>query len=490
MKSVFNKSTLSFLGLLMMLCCSCAVRQRVKTDTAGKPTPEPANIVAKIGDYVITKEELKKKLMAELVPRRDEYDYNRKAGPVDANTVLMKMVAEKAMVIEARRKNYLEDESIRDSLKRFKEKKLVNLLLGAYLKDKITVTETEIDEKIKTNPKLKRIRAKAMLQRTKAGKLVNQFYSEIYKKFNAQKLSVNFPKVVRIHRRLLLYPKEPQKMRWIRVNQVRNELTPEEKNIVLATYDNGKVTLKDWFNALCQIAPPSRPRDLNTAKGVERLLDGVLRTPIFVAEAKSRGLDKDESLLKQIRKREDEKLLSKIMREKVKDIENPPTEEQIVAYFNENKKEFGTPETLKIDQIWCQNIETARKVKAELDSGKDFKSVRQEYSLEKKGRPFNTYPSYEGVFFKDLWKAEPNEIVGPVKGFYRKGVKWRIVKILEKKPGKVKEYTSDMKGNVKMKMQNEQREAILEKYRNELLKKYPYEIYAERIKDIDPLDIP
>ena len=488
MKSVFNKSALSFLGLLMILCCSCAVKQQVETDTVVKPAPEPANMVAKIGDYVITKEEFEKELKAELVPRRDDYNVNTE--PADANTVLMKMIAEKAMVIEARRQNYLEDKSIQDSLKRFKGKKLVNLLLGAYLKDKLTVTETEIDEKIKTNPKLKRTSAKAMLQRAKAGKLINQFYSEIYKKLNVQKLSVNFPKAVRIHRRLLLSPKKPQKMRWIRVNQVKNELTPEEKNIVLATYDNGKVTLKDWFNALCQFSPPSRPKDLNTTKGVERLLDGVLRTPIFVAEAKSRGLDKDESLLKQVREREDRHLLTKIRTEKLSDIKEPISEEQIVAYFSKNKKEFGTPETLKITQIWCQDIETARKVKAELDSGKDFKSVRQEYSLEKKGSPFNTYPNYEGVLFKDLWKAEPNEIVGPVKGFYRKGFKWRIVKILEKKPGEVKEYTSDMKGSVKMRMRNEQRETILKKYRNELLKKYPYEIYAERIKDIDPLNIP
>jgi len=37
---------------------------------------------------------------------------------------------------------------------------------------------------------------------------------------------------------------------------------------------------------------------------------------------------------------------------------------------------------------------------------------------------------------------------------------------------------------------SEQRDALLAKYGSELLKKYPYKVYTEKIKDIDPLDIP
>jgi len=279
-------------------------------------------------------------------------------------------------------------------------------------------------------------------------------------------------------------------MRFVRVSQVQNELTPEEKNIVLATYDNGKVTLKDWFDALFEMSPPSRPKDLNTPKGVERLLERALMKSIFVSEAELLGFDKNEDLLKEIKKQEDMSLLNKAMSEKTKDIKGPITEEQIVAYFNKNKEVFGTEKTVKIDQIWCQDLKTAQKAKAELDTGKDFESVRQEYSLGEKGRPYDTYPGSEGIFFKDLWKGKPNEIVGPVKGFYGDGVKWRIVKILEKKPGEVKEYSSDMNKSIEMKILDERRDEAQEKYRKELLKKYSYEIYDERIRDIDPLDIP
>ncbi len=525
MKLFQSKSALSFLGLLILLCHSCETRplpqgrgettEQATIDTAGKPIaietkpPEakhpgevaesktkpaapagPSNIVAKIGEYVITKEELRKQLMMELQPQ-DE-DYSKQDEPVDAKTVLAKMIAEKAMVIEARKLNYLEDETIHALLKKFKQKKLATLLLETHLRGKIIVAESEIDEKMKTDPKLNRARARTMVERAKANIILSQYYKELCEKLHLQKLSGNFPEAARIHQRLLLRPKEPRRMRLIRIRQIKNELTPEEKNIVLAAYDTGKVTLKDWFDTLCEMSPPSRPRDLHTVAGVERLLNRALRIRpghIFISEAESLGLDKDENLLKQIKEQEDMRLLSKATREKRKAV-SEPNEQEIMAYFEKNKEEFGTQKTLRIDQIWCQDLKTAQKVKDELDSGKDFEAVRKELSLQKKAYTFNAYPRSEGIFFKDLWNGEPNEIVGPVKGFYRGGVKWRIVKILEKTPGKLKEYSSSMKDHIKMVMQDEQRNTILENYRKELLKKYSYEIYAERIRDIDPLNIP
>ena len=87
-------------------------------------------------------------------------------------------------------------------------------------------------------------------------------------------------------------------------------------------------------------------------------------------------------------------------------------------------------------------------------------------------------------------QGDPNDIIGPMKGFYRTGVNWRIVKILEKNPGELTGYSEKMDNNIKDKMMSEQRDAILEKYRNELLKKYTYKIFVDKIKGVDPLAIP
>jgi hypothetical protein len=88
--------------------------------------------------------------------------------------------------------------------------------------------------------------------------------------------------------------------------------------------------------------------------------------------------------------------------------------------------------------------------------------------------------------------------VGPVKGFYRQGgrrhvswqIKWRVVKILEKTPAKVKEYSSGVERDVRNRMMQVEREAIMAGLQQDLLDKFPYKIYSERLKDFDPLDIP
>jgi hypothetical protein len=214
-----------------------------------------------------------------------------------------------------------------------------------------------------------------------------------------------------------------------------------------------------------------------------------LRIPIFVAEAESLGLDKDESIVQQVRQYEDMRLLGAAQMS-VYEQAAEPNEQEIVAYFNRNKGLFGTPRRLKIDQIWCQDLKAAQKAKAELEAGKDFESVKKEFSLQKESQPFDTSPDSEGMFFTDLWQGDPNTVVGPVRGFYSDAVKWRIAKILEKKPAEVREYSSDMKDQVKRRLSDEKRTAAFAKYRQELLEKYSYQIYADRIKDIDPLDAP
>lgn len=450
-------------------------------------------VVAAIGEYVVTKEELRKRLMMELQP----YDYDGLAEKAlyestDANAVLMKIIAEKAMTMDARKQNVLaENEMIRTTVRKFKERKLIGLLMQKQLAGKLSavVSEAEIAEKMKADPKLDRERAKMMVERAKANEIMGQYYAEIYKKSNVKKVNANFIKAAQLHQRLLFQPKAERNVPFIRNSQMRDELTEEEKNTVLATFEKGQVRVSDWFETLGDMAPPRRPNDLNTAQGVERLLDQTLRTPILVAEAVSLGLDKDEDIIKQVRDYEDMNLLGNAQQTKYKEAPEP-TEEEIRACFDEHKEEFKEDKKLKIEQIWCADLKTAEKAKAELNESKDFNSVRQKYSLEKEGKAFDTYPRTEAYFWPELWEGDPNNVVGPLKGMYGDGFKWRIVKILEKNQGTTPEFSEQAANRAKLAVQTRRRLALTEEYCKELLGKYSYKVYAERIKDINPLDIP
>jgi hypothetical protein len=236
------------------------------------------------------------------------------------------------------------------------------------------------------------------------------------------------------------------------------------------------------------MAPPRRPTDLGTPAGVERLLDSALRAPILVAEAKTRGYDKDPKLRAEIRQREDQELLYKVQEEKLKGAKEP-TVEQIKAYFEKNPERFGQAAKVKLSQIWCENLQTAQEIKAALDKKEDFETLRKARSLQKEEEPHNVSAIGEGIFWAELWKADPNQTIGPVRGFYGSGVKWRLARILEKTPAQAQPYSEQIANGVKWAMISEQRQRLLEDYQKELLAEYPHEIFADRIKNLDPLEI-
>lgn len=498
-----NKSMWSCNWFLIVMLCLCAVGASAVGQAVDEPNKSDekadasgalvgSTVVAKIGDYTITREELEQRVLREIYP--NDYDSTGEETPsVDARPVLLDMLAEKAMMMEGREKGYLKSEQIRTSVKRFVDRRLINLLFQKHVEaheDQIAPTEDEIKQKMLADPNTTRGKAESAIRRVKQTRVMNRYYSEIYRKSKVNKRKENFPKIVEIHQRLMTKPKKPRKVNFIRNWQVREEMTHAEKNIPLVEFEGGKVTAYDWFNALSDIVPPRRPRNLNTVTGVEQLLDRALSGPLLVAEAKSLGLDRDEEFLKQVRDYEDRTALGQVRSAKMKETKEP-TPEEILAYFNQHKEEFMTGRNLKVDQIWCKDLDEAKKIRAELDAGNDFNSVKEKYVPdEKQSKPYFTYPGSEGMFWKALFAGEPNDVLGPLKGFQNQKVQWRIVKIIEKNPGKPREYSENMDGQIKSRITSKRNEAVLEKYNEELLKKYTHQIYADKIKGIDPLNIP
>jgi peptidylprolyl isomerase len=451
---------------------------------AAEVKPSPV-VVAKIGDYEITKDDLIRRLLTEIRPRSEDY-----AGPwkpVSPEAVLLDLVSEKATMMEGRKTGALDDPIIQSYVERQKRQKLGTKVVVDYIRQNLSVSDTEIDQMMKSNPKVTREQAGMLVQRAKGTAMLEQFYKQLLVKFHYKPSKENFAKASEIHQRLLLNPAKPRNEGWILNSQMRDDVTKEEKALVLATYDGGQVTLKDWLETLGEIVPPGRPKNLNTPDGVEKLLDRTLRSTMLVAEAKSRGYDKDPQYLREIKDLEDEQVLYKMQADKAKDTPEP-NDAQISAYFEKNKEWFTEGPSLKVDQIWCQDLATARKAKEELDGGKDFPSVKEAYSLQKAQEPHDTWRGGEGPFWDDLWKGEPNQVVGPVKGYYGDGLAWRLVKIMTKTPAKERPL-SQVHDPIKWTILSERRKALIDSYGKELREKYKYELYADRIQGVDPLDV-
>jgi beta-lactamase regulating signal transducer with metallopeptidase domain len=180
------------------------------------------------------------------------------------------------------------------AFERLRNKPLVSMLLEDEFQGQLDVTYAEIREIMESDPTLDYQWAKAILE-GESRRLVDEFYQQLCTEWKVKKLRENLQTVVNAHQRLLFNPQEPRSVYWIMNRQMKQELTQQEKDTLLATYEGGQVILEDWFEMLNEIPPLKRPKDLGTVEGVERLLDEAIRTSIFLVEAESRGLEADEN---------------------------------------------------------------------------------------------------------------------------------------------------------------------------------------------------
>jgi len=72
-------------------------------------------------------------------------------------------------------------------------------------------------------------------------------------------------------------------------------------------------------------------------------------------------------------------LFSKVVREVSKGVE-PPSYEEIKAYFQEHRDEFRCPERVKFRQIVCASPDEAQRLRARLTAGEDMGELAKAYS--------------------------------------------------------------------------------------------------------------
>jgi len=63
------------------------------------------------------------------------------------------------------------------------------------------------------------------------------------------------------------------------------------------------------------------------------------------------------------------------------------------------------------------------------------------------------------------------------------------VKILAKTPAQVQPWSEQLGNSIKWFISGEQKELVLRQWEKELLAKYPHEVFNDRIRDMDPLEL-
>ena len=484
---------LTVIAIIASIClsgCKSTEKAAISHDISGKDNNKTQTDAAgSIGQYSISKKQLEHRLRGELLHANERN--SDLPMPLSPELMLKEMLFEKAMIIEGRNRGYLEQGYNQKLVDDFRKKYLYKKILDKYVKKHLEITDKDIQKKMNEDPTLEWNQAEKLVTRERTVKLLDEYHENLLNKYKVNKYKENYSKIIELHGKLKSQSPGAGRMTFVRVKQVAQDLTDSEKSIVLASFDDKKITSKDWFYQICDMSPPSRPDNLNTPAGVDNILDNTIKIHLFVHEAVQKGLSQTEEFRILLERREEKVLLHSMKYMIMKQIAENYTDKQLKDLYESNKELFKKDDKIKIRQMWCSSFESARKAREAWEKGEDFNKLQKEYCNLKWKNSRYVHRHNEGIYFDRFEKASEGDIIGPIKGVYKEEeFKWRVLKITEKKSRGYNQFNDNYKRTVKSKIWYQKKQKARENLKKELFKKYNAEINEDVLDQVkDPLEL-
>jgi len=484
-------SSMQILMIIALVCVlgmngGCAKQDEAPGTQAVQSLPDETP-VAQVGDQVITGAQLRQRYVREIGPSRGTLLPDKKATTLAEVAELL--VREKVMALDARAQGLLDDPDISWNLEKTRRSILINAFVEKVVRPEVKVTDEQIDAQLAKSPKMTREQTEGKLLNDLIKANLNTRIKGLLETMHLEKNKSHIATAALLYAKLLRKPEmaRSKNMSWVLKGQMLTEITPEQAALELVKFDGGAVTFLDLLKTIHGMVPVKRPKNLVTSEGIEAMVDASLGGALLATHIESLGLQKDPKTAQEIREREDQRLMGLAMGRKTKPIKQP-SKDEIQARLNEIKEQLTPEHGVKIKTIWCEDRDTAEKAKLALGQGLMFDQVIEEMSLDPKNtRIGHATASSETVFWGQIWRTEPNQVVGPLQGFYRGDLKWRVVSVLEKVPGSDVSLDRRVEESIQSEIYAQRKKAILKPYQDELLQKYDHNIFEFRLSAFNPL---
>lgn len=219
-----------------------------------------------------------------------------------------------------------------------------------------------------------------------------------------------------MHKRDATYP--PQLLATLPRNDFDLEiLDRNEKELVLATWSGGQMTVAEYLSQAAQTPIQLRP-DLDDYDSLAVMVFVLNRNNIMIHEAYQRGLESDPEYQRKL------KLFKELtMADMFKEDSIPkppePDESQLRQYYDQHPDEFTTPAKVRVYEILLRDEMKANQLRQQIRNKEEFKDLAMELT-ERPGRrsisgdlDYITRDDYPDIF-DAAWATPINQIGGPV----------------------------------------------------------------------------
>lgn len=258
---------------------------------------------------------------------------------------------------------------------------------------------------------------------------------------------------------------------------------------VLATFAGGELTLED-FEAEANKLPPQVKPMLTSPERRRQYLENLIVSKLLIEDARSRGVDKDEEIRRQIEEMENRLILQKAYRDLQDSV--TVTDEDVAAQYNENSDAYSTSE-VRASHILVEDEAVAEDLLKRLkenpddfaqlakDLSKDTATASKEGDLGFFGRG-RMVPDFEKAVFALKEPGDISEVVKSPFGYH-------IIMLTERKPGDTKPL-EQVKEQIRFTLLQERQRQTLQDYIDKLKADNQVKINDEVLARYSPTPAP
>ena len=208
------------------------------------------------------------------------------------------------------------------------------------------------------------------------------------------------------------------------------------ENKVLATVGDREVTQRDVNFLMNSMDPQILPRFQSEASQ-KQLIAELINQDLLYLDAVKKGLDQDKGFKIEAQRLHDNLLKQYALSQLLNNI--PISQEEIEAYYEENKDQFSSQERVKASHILVKTEKEAADVIKELEGGLSFEEAATKYSTcpsKERGGDLGFFAKGQMVLeFEDAaFSLELNKVSEPVKTQFG----YHIIKVTDSKPAGIK----------------------------------------------------
>lgn len=258
-------------------------------------------------------------------------------------------------------------------------------------------------------------------------------------------------------------------------------LDRDEKELVLATWDGGQVTVMQYLTKARQLPVTRRPA-LNDIEGLRQTIFMLETSDILVVEAHRSGIDNSPEFLDKI-KTFKELNMADLMRNDSIPKPPPPDDAMTRQYYDEHTDEFTTPAKIHVYEILLSDELQATKLKDEIRSLEAFKKKAAELTERPGKRSASGNLDYiEETWFPEIFPVAKSTPIGAIGGPVATLGKYSIFYVIDKLEPELRDYLG-VKRDIMEKLTQQQNAEAFTQWIEERKATTSIDIYEDALKD-------